>query len=149
LFAGWPEEIEYTKPWLGYVPTLEVHRCGAGACRQQSLPCGFCVWCKNKTQNRIRRPTKLDYHGNHNWRAATATAVILATGDAIDALEADLETKLGLSGSNDRNHRNPRLVSALLGSHEGFDVVASKQTADQSTKTMDNTISRGSGARHE
>jgi hypothetical protein len=48
-----------------------------------------------------------------------------------------------------RNHGNPRLVSAVLSGHKGFNVVAGEQTADWSTKTPVGSTNRGSGARHE
>jgi hypothetical protein len=101
-----------------------------------------------------------DYHGNTNRWVATATAIILTIDrDAVDTLEADLETKLGLGGSilqhtlrrGVNNYRNFIVViRLLLGGHKGFDVVAGDKAADRdSTKTTSNRSSRGSGARHE
>jgi hypothetical protein len=87
-----------------------------------------------------------DYHGHTNRPFATTTAVLLANGDAVDVLEAHLETQLGLGGSglqhplrrscNNRNHGDPRLVAVLMGGHKGFDVVVGEKTADQSTQTL-------------
>jgi hypothetical protein len=55
---------------------------------------------KAKAKTTSTRQQNQDCHGNKNLRVAAVTAVILATDrDAVNALETDLETKLGLGGS--------------------------------------------------
>jgi hypothetical protein len=125
----------------------------------------------NETKAASSGQQNQDNCGINDRRTTIATAALIAYF-TIDALEADLETKLGLvlsilqyplrRVSSYRNHGNTRLVSVvvvvavvvkvpLLGSHKGFDVVAGDEAADRnSTKTACKSRSyRGSGARHE
>jgi hypothetical protein len=70
------------------------YRGGDGSCHSNLFVAAFALSAEEKLKTASVGQQNQDYHGNKNRRAdiVTATAVILVTGDAVNTLEADLET---------------------------------------------------------